>query len=189
MEEDVFHLLAASSTQPRTLSVAGAWVLAGQLREAADRRHERAVARVGASRACPFDLHGSRSNCHGMTPAPAAARRKAASCSAIPMMARRWCSQSVWASRMDVARHPASVRSVGRVAMVLASAARRGYRHTVGERIRDAIATDAILCRDGSLRMSVALWAELGYAKNRTCRVPWMRRLGCIINQLACPRS
>jgi hypothetical protein len=58
MQEDVFHLLVAPpSTQPRTLSVAGARVLAGQLREAVGRRHERAVARVGASQACPFDLH------------------------------------------------------------------------------------------------------------------------------------
>jgi hypothetical protein len=57
MEEDVFRLLAAPSTQPRALSVAGARVLAGQLRKAVDRRHERAVARVGASQACPFDLH------------------------------------------------------------------------------------------------------------------------------------
>jgi hypothetical protein len=58
MEEDVFHLLAVPpSSQPRTLSVAGARVLAGQLREAVGRRHERAVARVGASQACPFDLH------------------------------------------------------------------------------------------------------------------------------------
>ena len=58
MEEDVFHLLAAPpSAQPRTLSVAGARVLAGQLREAVGHRHARAVARVGASQACPFDLH------------------------------------------------------------------------------------------------------------------------------------
>jgi hypothetical protein len=57
VEEDVFHLLAAPSTRPRTLSVAGARVLAGQLRKAVGRRHERAVARVGASQACPFDLH------------------------------------------------------------------------------------------------------------------------------------
>jgi hypothetical protein len=58
MQEDVFHLLAAPpSPRPRTLSVAGARVLAGQLREAVGRRHERAVARVGASQACPFDLH------------------------------------------------------------------------------------------------------------------------------------
>jgi hypothetical protein len=58
LEEDVFHLLVAPpSSQPRTLSVVGARVLAGQLREAVGRRHERAVARVGASQACPFDLH------------------------------------------------------------------------------------------------------------------------------------
>jgi hypothetical protein len=56
MEEDVFHLLVAP-LQPRTLSVAGARVLSGQLREAVGRRHERAVARVGVSQACPFDLH------------------------------------------------------------------------------------------------------------------------------------
>jgi len=58
LEEDVFHLLVVPpSTQQRTLSVAGARVLAGQLREAVGRSHERAVARVGASQACPFDLH------------------------------------------------------------------------------------------------------------------------------------
>ena len=58
LEEDVFHLLVAPPPpQPRTLSVAGARVLAGQLREAVGRRHERAVARVGVSQACPFDLH------------------------------------------------------------------------------------------------------------------------------------
>ena len=58
MEEDLFHLLVAPPPpQPRTLSVAGARVLAGQLRDAVGRRHERAVARVGASQACPFDLH------------------------------------------------------------------------------------------------------------------------------------
>jgi hypothetical protein len=58
LEEDVFHLLVAPPPpRPRTLSVAGARVLAEQLREAVGRRHERAVARVGVSRACPFDLH------------------------------------------------------------------------------------------------------------------------------------
>ena len=41
----------------RTLSLAGARVLAGQLREAVEHRHAIAVARVGHSRACPFDLH------------------------------------------------------------------------------------------------------------------------------------
>jgi hypothetical protein len=58
LEEDVFHLLAAAPpSQQRTLSVAGARVLAGQLREAVGHRHERAVARVGVSQACTFDLH------------------------------------------------------------------------------------------------------------------------------------
>lgn len=58
LEEDVFHLLAAPPpSHPRTLRVAGARVLAGQLREAVGRRHERALARVGASQACPIDLH------------------------------------------------------------------------------------------------------------------------------------
>jgi hypothetical protein len=58
MEEDVFHLLAAPPPpRTRTLSVAGSRMLAGQVREAVGRRHERAVARVGASQACPFDLH------------------------------------------------------------------------------------------------------------------------------------
>jgi hypothetical protein len=58
MEEDVFHLLAAPPRpQLRTLSVSGARVLARQLRAAIGGRHDRAVARVGVSQACPFDLH------------------------------------------------------------------------------------------------------------------------------------
>jgi len=57
VEEDMFHLLVAPPRQPRTLSVAGAGIVAGQLRRAVDRRHDLAVARVGTSRACPFDLH------------------------------------------------------------------------------------------------------------------------------------
>ena len=32
-------------------------MLAGQLREAVGRRHERAVSRIGLNQACPFDLH------------------------------------------------------------------------------------------------------------------------------------
>jgi hypothetical protein len=56
--EDFFHLLAAPSPpQQRSLSVAGARILAGQLRDAVARRHDLAVTRVGHSRACPFDLH------------------------------------------------------------------------------------------------------------------------------------
>jgi hypothetical protein len=64
MEEDLFHLLVApparagALTSPaRSVSLAGAQILAGQLRAAASRRHALAVARVGHSEACPFDLH------------------------------------------------------------------------------------------------------------------------------------
>ena len=58
MEEDLFHrLVAPPSPQSRTLSLAGARIVAGQLREAVDQRQKLAVARVGRSRACPFDLH------------------------------------------------------------------------------------------------------------------------------------
>jgi len=58
LEEDCFHLLVSPpAPQQRTLSLAGARIVAGQLREAVGRRHDLAVARVGRSRACPFDLH------------------------------------------------------------------------------------------------------------------------------------
>jgi hypothetical protein len=58
MEEDFFHLLVSPSPpQQRTLSLTGARIVALQLREAVSRRHAFAVARVGSSRACPFDLH------------------------------------------------------------------------------------------------------------------------------------
>jgi hypothetical protein len=58
MEEDLFHLLVAPPLpQRRRLSLAGARVLAEQLREAAASRHDAATARVGHSRACPLDLH------------------------------------------------------------------------------------------------------------------------------------
>jgi hypothetical protein len=65
IEEDMFNFLVAPPRQPRTLSVAGAGIVAGRLREAVSRRHELAVARVGTSRACPFDLHA-------LLPVPAA---------------------------------------------------------------------------------------------------------------------
>jgi len=68
IEEDMFDLLVAPPRQPRTLSVAGAGIVAGQLREAVSRRHELAVARVGTSLACPFDLHA-------LLPVPAAVLR------------------------------------------------------------------------------------------------------------------
>ena len=63
LEEDWFHLLV--NPAHRALSLAGARVLAGQLREAVERRHAVAVARVGHSRACPLDLHA-------LVPVPAA---------------------------------------------------------------------------------------------------------------------
>jgi len=55
LEEDWFHLLARPGH--RELSLPGARILAGQLREAMERRHALAVSLVGRSRACPFDLH------------------------------------------------------------------------------------------------------------------------------------
>ena len=58
LEEDWFHLLVSPSPpRQRTLSIGGAHVFAGQLRDAVARRHALAVARVGQSGACPFDLH------------------------------------------------------------------------------------------------------------------------------------
>ncbi len=58
MEEDLFLLLAAPPPpQRRRLSLAGARVLAGQLRDAVALRQEAATARVGRSRACALDLH------------------------------------------------------------------------------------------------------------------------------------
>ena len=57
-QEDWFHLLMAPpAPQQRSMSAAGARILAGQLREAVERRHRLALSRVGRSRACPFDLH------------------------------------------------------------------------------------------------------------------------------------
>lgn len=57
IEEDVFLRLAAPKGQARTLSLDGARMLAAELRDAVARRHAPAVARVGRSRACCFDLH------------------------------------------------------------------------------------------------------------------------------------
>ena len=63
LEEDWFHLLV--NPAHRALSLAGARVLAGQLRDAVEHRHAVAVARVGHSCACSFDLHA-------LVPVPAA---------------------------------------------------------------------------------------------------------------------
>jgi hypothetical protein len=58
MTEDFFHLLVAPpAPQQRTLSLAGARIVADHLRAAVARRHGMAVARVGRNHTCPFDLH------------------------------------------------------------------------------------------------------------------------------------
>lgn len=58
LEEDLFHqLIAPPAPQKRSLSLEGARAMARQLTEASIARHAAAVARVGISRACPFDLH------------------------------------------------------------------------------------------------------------------------------------
>jgi hypothetical protein len=58
MEEDFFHrLVAPPAGQARTLGLEGARMLAAELRDAVARRHALAMARVGRSQACPFDLH------------------------------------------------------------------------------------------------------------------------------------
>ena len=49
--------LAAPQGQARTLSLEGARMLAGELRDAVARRHALAVARVGHDKRCCFDLH------------------------------------------------------------------------------------------------------------------------------------
>ena len=58
MEEDFFLRVAAPPPgHAHTLSIEGARLLAAELRDAVARRHVLAVARVGHSTACPFDLH------------------------------------------------------------------------------------------------------------------------------------
>jgi hypothetical protein len=75
MAEDYFHFLVAPPARAgslaapvRSLSLAGARILADQLCAAVARRHALAVGRVGHSRACPFDLHA-------LTPVPDAVLR------------------------------------------------------------------------------------------------------------------
>jgi hypothetical protein len=64
MAEDFFHLLVAPPARagslvppPRSLSLAGARIVADQLCAAVARRQAMAAAQIGHSRACPFDLH------------------------------------------------------------------------------------------------------------------------------------
>ena len=56
--EDWFHLLAVPpAPQRRSLSLEGARILAGQLRDAAEARQRLVAERAASSRACPLDLH------------------------------------------------------------------------------------------------------------------------------------
>jgi hypothetical protein len=57
LEEDVFHLAASQPRAVRSLTVEGCRILARQFRERVEARAGQAVALVGRSRACPFDLH------------------------------------------------------------------------------------------------------------------------------------
>jgi hypothetical protein len=58
LRDDIFHLLAAPPVpQSRSLSAAGARILAEELSVAVARRQEVATSRVGVSHACAFDLH------------------------------------------------------------------------------------------------------------------------------------
>ena len=56
-EEDLFYRLAACAPQAGRLSLEACRIFARQFRERLHDHHHRAVARVGHSRACPFDLH------------------------------------------------------------------------------------------------------------------------------------
>jgi hypothetical protein len=57
LEEDVFNLAAAQPPARRSLTIAGCHILARQFRERVATHQAQAAARVGHSRACPFDLH------------------------------------------------------------------------------------------------------------------------------------
>lgn len=57
IEEDVFVRAVSQPASRRTLSVEGCRILARQFREKVEAHQARAVALVGSSQACPFDLH------------------------------------------------------------------------------------------------------------------------------------
>lgn len=57
IEEDVFLLAAAQPPARRNLTIDGCRILARQFCECVAARRARAMALVGRSRACPFDLH------------------------------------------------------------------------------------------------------------------------------------
>jgi hypothetical protein len=57
VEEDMFHRAVAGRGGRNGLSIEGCHILARQFRQRIESRDERAVALIGRSRACPFDLH------------------------------------------------------------------------------------------------------------------------------------
>jgi hypothetical protein len=57
LEEDIFNLAASQPASGRNLTIAGCRILARQFRERVEQRQARAVALVGHSQGCPFDLH------------------------------------------------------------------------------------------------------------------------------------
>ena len=99
--EDIFHrLVAPPAPQQRSLSLAGARIFAEQLRDAVLRRHDLALARVGHSRACPFDLHV-------LVPIPGEILRRGPD----DPIARAWLWQH-WGTT-DALRHVTAERAAG----------------------------------------------------------------------------
>jgi hypothetical protein len=56
IEEDLFNLAASQPAERRRLTIRGCRILARQFRERVEMRQAKALALVGRSRACPFDL-------------------------------------------------------------------------------------------------------------------------------------
>jgi hypothetical protein len=56
VEEDLFNLAATQPARSRSLTIQGCRILARQFRDRVEVRHGKAVALVGRSRTCPFDL-------------------------------------------------------------------------------------------------------------------------------------
>jgi hypothetical protein len=57
LEEDVFVRAVSQPARQRRLTVEGCRILARQFRDKVEAHHARAMALVGHSRVCPFDLH------------------------------------------------------------------------------------------------------------------------------------
>jgi len=106
MEEDFFHLLIAP---PRRLSLRGARILANQLQAAVAERHALAVARVGQSQACPFDLHV-------LVPVPAAMlQRGPDDATALAWLWQHWgTTQALRHVSIDAAAEAAARRALAR---------------------------------------------------------------------------